>query len=1151
MNWDATQYIKSENDPPAEQKPASGGGNWLAENVWNPMVNGSGILQQYNNFTDKNIAPLKQAEASLGSPEWAVQTLAGVGGAIVPYVIAGKLTGKLFGAVAERAGARGAVARVATNPGVHNVLGAGIYDFAKEPLPGETRFGTAAGSMAGFSVFEVGNAFIRGKSGTMFDSLAKRTAGRFAVGTTGGLTTFETSQTIDGMLGASDDRSWRLRFESAVSGGFLNVALPAVHSGMTRAIDNGYNARSYGPGVPIQRYMQYKGVNDVAVLQSATWNPLARVKTAADGVVHADVQKNVIYVPENANPGKLAHELRHLRVAREMEPHYKSAIDTAKADPAQADAAAEQFYNMRHYAEYQARFMEGLVDSKTTPGALTKLVENAAGIPEQRAANGKTYRENWQAEWAEMQRDPNSRPRFEYEGETTPAEAAPKDGAVIEKGKDKTSARDTSRDIRVTDAASLGVPEPLGATVSDKGINFSVFSKNATNVELLLFNDIQATQPTQTLPLNRTGDVWHRFVDGAPDGTLYLYRAHGPYDPAVNGTRFNGKMALLDPYAKAITGDSNRPVAYDNANPSDPNRHLRPGNVDSVKDMPKGVAVKMGDFDWQGTRPPNTPMTDTVIYEVNVKGFTGGAPELGNLRGTYRGLVEKIPYLKKLGVTAVELMPVHQFEKIDNFNGQMTGKPVNPETGEPLRNQWGYQTIGYNAPEASYAADGVRGQQVKEFKYMVREMHKNGIEVILDVVYNHTAEDAQLGPTLSFRGLDNPTYYHLKQGAPDQYVDHTGVRNTLNTNEPAVQKMIMDSLRYWVKEMQVDGFRFDLATIFNYDKNNVEAHRTSILEAMERDPDLANVKLIAEPWSIDQYKVGNFAPTRWAEWNGVFRDTVRKFLKSDSGVLSDLAERITGSRRWFDAQKGRHSINFVTAHDGFTLNDLFSYNRKYNIGNGEGNRDGANDNYNWNHGVEGPVERANIPEAQRVAIEQLRNRQVKNAMAMLMLSQGTPMILSGDEIRRTTNGNNNYWPQEKLNQIDWSLMEKHPDTVRFLEMMTGLRKEFQIGRRAPEDYMWHGTKPFDQSFQQDGRFIAWQLPATEGQPKSLYSAFNAYWEPLQVTLPEGKWRRRIDTNLPQGQDIVGAGEGPVIDGGTYVVQPRTGVVFESANDPAK
>ncbi|MBZ0184857.1 MAG: hypothetical protein K8F91_01305, partial [Candidatus Obscuribacterales bacterium] len=563
-------------------------------------------------------------------------------------------------------------------------------------------------------------------------------------------------------------------------------------------------------------------------------NPLARVKIATDGISKADVKANVIHVERDAPTGKIAHELRHLQLATELEPHYRAVAETAKIDPSRA---RNQFMNMRAYAEFQARMMEGLVDTKTSADTLSKLVENASQIGEMKASNGKTYAQNWQAEWQQLKKDSNFRPRNEYDGSQS---------EQLARSNEKTDSTVLSHtklpDIKVTSEAALGSPDPMGATVLGPGTNFAVRSRGATRMELLLFGPGKTANDStsmQTLSMNRTGDVWHRFVKGAGHGSEYLYRAFGTYNPALDGTRFNGNMALLDPYSKAVTGDTRRPLAYDNNNPSDPNRHLRPGDVDSVKDMSRSVVVD-SKFEWQGDKPPATPMTDSVIYELHVKGFTGGLEHLGRIAGTYRGMIEKIPHLRRLGVTAVELMPISQFEKIDNFNGSTGEGPRNPTTGELLLNQWGYQTIAYQAPEASYAADGNRGQQVNEFKSMVRELHKNKIEVILDVVFNHTAEDGSLGPTISFRGLDNNVYYMLAPTAPEKYIDHTGCRNTLNVNEPAVQNLILDTLKYWVKEMHVDGFRFDLATVFNYDTKNVDQARTPILERMTTDPDLAN-----------------------------------------------------------------------------------------------------------------------------------------------------------------------------------------------------------------------------------------------------------------------------------------------------------------------
>jgi isoamylase len=1133
VSWDASSYIRDPKDSP---EPEHHSGSWVENNIINPAINGSGVIQIHNTFTSKeNDWQLKQTEAApLGSTEWAVQSLAGAAGAIVPYVVAGKLTGKVLGSTAEHFGMTGASAKFMTSTAVANVLGAGAYDFIKAPNAGETRFGNAAGTMAGFSVFEAGNAYL-GKGTRLLENPALRlpatVLGRASVGALGGMASYDTSHIVSSWLGQKDERNWTNRFESMAGGAFLNVTLPVVNDGVTRAVDYAYNSRSYGPGIPVERYLATNGIKDPELIETArNFNPNARIKVATDGVTKADVKSNTVFVGEEAPPGKIAHELRHLRVARELEPQYKALSQIIKEDPTRAQ---NQFMNMRHYSEFQARLQQAIFDSRRSVGDLDRVIGTAGDIPSQTASNGKTYRSNWESEWNEMKRNPNYRPRFEYSPDATTDAKAPE-------------AKPESRNIVVTDKAFLGSPEHLGATVTDKGINFAVRSQNAVKMELLLFdNSATATKPLQSLDMNRTGDVWHRFVPDVGDGQTYLYRAHGEYNPALNGNRFNGNLGLIDPYAKAITGDSNRPIAYDNSNPNDAARDLRVGTGDKVEGMSKAVAVRADNFDWKDDKPPAHPMEDSFIYELNVKGFTGGIEELGKLSGTYRGLMEKIPHLKQLGVTAVELMPVFQFEKIDTFNGTMHDLPTNPENGKPLRNQWGYQTIGYQAPEASYAADGVRGQQVNEFKTMVQNLHSHGIEVILDVVFNHTAEDGNRGPTISFRGLDNKVYYMLAPNAPEQYLDHTGCRNTLNVNEPAVRALIMDTLRYWTKEMHVDGFRFDLATVFNYDVDNIDKPKTPIIHEIETDPVLKHVKLIAEPWSIDQYKIGNFSDTRWAEWNGVFRDTVRRFLKSDSGQLSDLAERITGSRKWYDASKGRYSINFVTAHDGFRMEDLFSYNEKHNFGNGEGNRDGSGENFSWNHGVEGPVEKANLPENMKVAIENLRSRQVKNAFALLLLSQGTPMMLSGDEFRQSSHGNNNYWPQEELNRLDWSLADKNADTVRFVELMSALRKEFKIGWRQPEETTWHGTKPFDQKFDENGRYIAWELPATEGQPKRLYSGFNAYWEPLEIELPAGKWRRRVDTNLPKGQEIVGPNEGAIIDGGKYTVMPRTGVVFES------
>ncbi|MBU6452126.1 MAG: isoamylase [Cyanobacteria bacterium REEB67] len=692
------------------------------------------------------------------------------------------------------------------------------------------------------------------------------------------------------------------------------------------------------------------------------------------------------------------------------------------------------------------------------------------------------------------------------------------------------------------DKAAFGLPEPLGATLTDTGVNFAVASKGATKMEVHIFADAKAGEPTQVLPMYKSGDVWHRNVDGLKAGSLYLYSAEGAYTPQADGSRFNYRKLLIDPYAKALTDDKipldNSSLGYDNSNPSDADRHLRPSTVDSTAEMPKGVVVDPKAFDWQGVEKPHIPETDEVAYEAHLRGFTAGDASLGSAAGTFRGFISKIPFIKGMGYTTVELMPIMQSDRSPWF-----GK--SPVTGEPLLDSWAYNTVAYQAPDAGLAHDGKMGEQVNEFKEMVRELHRNNIEVLLDIVFNHTRESNQYGPTISFRGLDNNVYYMTVPGHPDVYVDHTGCGNTVNTNDPQAQKLIMDTLRYWVQEMQVDGFRFDLASVFKYDVDGQAKYKPPIIAAMEDDPVLsqAKVKLVSEPWATDRYDFGNFSDKRWAELNGPFRDTVRSFVKSDGGKVSAMATQIAGTPELFDRSKGRFPINMVTNHDGFTINDVVSYNEKHNEANGENNRDGNSDNHSWNGGVEGPLEKAALSDDQKASIEALRTRQIKNMFSMLFLSRGVPMVLYGDEMRRTTGGNNNTWNQDKLNTLDWSLLDKNQDMVRFVKMMIELRKNHEIGRSAPEAISWHGVEPFKPDWSPQSHFIAWQLAPTSPTVKPLFSAFNAYWEPLTVKLPPGSWHRLVDTNLPTGQDIVTPDQAtPLSD--TYVVQPRSGIVLE-------
>ena len=703
-----------------------------------------------------------------------------------------------------------------------------------------------------------------------------------------------------------------------------------------------------------------------------------------------------------------------------------------------------------------------------------------------------------------------------------------------------------------------GSPEPLGPAVKPDGINFAVHSSGAVRVELLLFDNIADQRPSQVIPLspetNRTGDIWHIFVEGLPNETLYNLRAGGPYEPARNGTRFNIHKTLLDPYAPAVTGDFDwlhgDALGYDNSKAEDPDRQLRPSTVENVRGAPRCVAYR-SDFDWEGDQHPDIPIEESIIYEVNVRGFTRHHSSESDMAGTYRGFMETIPHLKNLGVTAVELLPIMEFDQFDSpFR--------DPVTGERLANAWGYNTVAFFAPESHYSYFGKLGSQVDEFKLLVRELHRHGIEVILDVVFNHTREGNHFGPTVNFKGLDNNVYYMLSP-KPEFYMDFTGCGNTFNCNHPVVRKFILDCLRYWVTEMHVDGFRFDLAAVFAIDVDQQPKGKTPIIHEIETDPVLARIKLIAEPWSIQQYLLGSFSDRRWAEWNGKFRDAVRKFVKGDPGITGELATRVAGSYDLFapnpDSERSPfHSINFVTCHDGFTLNDLVSYNEKHNERNGEGNRAGTNDNNSWNCGIEGP--------ADDPGVEQLRNQQIKNFLSILFLAQGTPMLLYGDEMRRTAEGNNNtVFQDNSLNWINWENAKKHAEILRFTKLIIAFRRRHRIVRRwrylTPETtetpilrhISWHGVKPDQADFSGTSRFIAWTLEAFQTNDRSdvpIYVASNAYWEPLTIELPETegrRWYRVVDTSLPSGEDIVAEEEAFFLPEKSYLIRPRATIVL--------
>jgi isoamylase len=674
-----------------------------------------------------------------------------------------------------------------------------------------------------------------------------------------------------------------------------------------------------------------------------------------------------------------------------------------------------------------------------------------------------------------------------------------------------------------------GRPYPLGAAWDGAGVNFALFSEHGTGVELCLFDET-GRRETARVPLSEyTDQVWHIYLPEARPGLKYGYRVHGPWEPEA-GHRFNPAKLLLDPYARAI----DREVAWGDEvfgyTIGAPDADLARDDRDSAPRMPKGIVVDTA-FTWGGDAPPRIPWRDTVIYEVHVKGFTARHPDIPRpLRGTYAGLASPpaVEYLRRLGATAVELMPVHEFVIDKHLSDR------------GLTNYWGYNSIGFFAPEGSYAAAGRHGAQVGEFKTMVKTLHEAGIEVILDVVYNHTAEGNHLGPTLAFRGIDNAAYYRLA-GAGRYYMDYTGCGNTLNMLHPRTLQLIMDSLRYWIQEMHVDGFRFDLASALARELDEVD-RLGAFFDIIHQDPVISQVKLIAEPWDLGEggYQVGNF-PVQWAEWNGIYRDTVRAFWKGDEGQAAGLAYRLTGSSDLY-GRGGRRpyaSINFVTAHDGFTLRDLVSYNDKHNEANGEGNRDGHDHNLSWNHGAEGPTDDP--------AIAALRERQSRNFLATLLLSQGVPMILYGDEVGRTQKGNNNAYCQDnELTWMDWTLGRRERDLLAFTRRTIALRRRHPAIRRSKFFYGRRiaGSEVKDLAwFRPDGKEVTeddWTNPLTRclglriagdaldevdehGRPlrdDTLLLVINAHWEPVRFVLPAHRpglrWEPLLYTGRPDG-----------------------------------
>jgi isoamylase len=683
-------------------------------------------------------------------------------------------------------------------------------------------------------------------------------------------------------------------------------------------------------------------------------------------------------------------------------------------------------------------------------------------------------------------------------------------------------------------AIQLGIGEgrssPLGATPYVEGINFSVFSRNATGVELLLFDHEEDARPARVIridPLtNRTYHYWHVFVPDVGAGQIYGYRVEGPHDPA-KGMRFDPAKVLLDPYGRGVVV----PKAY--------TRGAVGKEGDDTPTAMKSIVVDSRAYDWEGDTPLKRPSSQTIVYEMHVAGFTrhlsSGVAE--GRRGTFAGLIEKIPYLQQLGITAVELLPVFQFDAQDCPPGRV--------------NYWGYAPVSFFSPHQAYSSRKDLLGPVDEFRDMVKALHRAGIEVILDVVFNHTAEGDHRGPTLCFRGLDNDIYYILEEDR-SRYANYTGCGNTLNANHPVVRRMIVDSLRYWVEEMHVDGFRFDLASILTRDASGHVLANPPVLWDIESDPLLAGTKMIAEAWdAAGLYQVGGFVGDSWKEWNGKFRDDARSFFRGEEGSVARFADRLLGSPEIYgqEEREPEQSVNFVTCHDGFTLNDLVSYNEKHNEANGENNRDGADDNRSWNCGIEGPTD--------DLEVEKLRNRQVKNFLTVTMLSLGVPMILMGDEVRRTQGGNNNAYCQDnEISWFSWALVAKHADVHRFVTLLIARRllrdAEHERRRMSLNQLLrqariaWHGVRLNHPDWSASSHSLAFTAEIKK-EEMLLHLILNFYWEALDFELPDSRrgnpWRRWIDTALDSPNDIVEWQSSPEIAGTIYRAEPRSVVVL--------
>jgi len=696
-----------------------------------------------------------------------------------------------------------------------------------------------------------------------------------------------------------------------------------------------------------------------------------------------------------------------------------------------------------------------------------------------------------------------------------------------------------TQQIRTESNQSLepGRTHPLGATPDKQGVNFSLFSEHATSVELLIFDLPNDPQPTQIIKLNpktnKTFHFWHVYVKGLKPGIGYAYRVDGPQDLHSSGHRFNRNKVLLDPYSKSNSYELwNRVDALD--------------TKDNLTTSMRSVVVDINDYDWEGDRPLARPISSSIIYEMHVGGFTKSASSNSKYPGTFAGVIEKIPYLQELGITAIELLPIFDFDE------EETLREVD---GKSLTNYWGYDPHSFFAPETSYCYSPKDRSPITEFRDMVKALHKAGIEVILDVVFNHTSEGQHQGPIINFKGIDNSIYYHLVSFDKQYYMDYTGCGNTVNCNHPMVDKLIVECLEYWVKEMHVDGFRFDEGSILARGLDGAPMDNPAVLWHIETSGTLADTKMIAEAWDAGGlYQIGYFPGYRYAEWNGRYRDDVRKFVKGDPGMAGAMATRLGGSADLYE-DNGRapiNGINFITCHDGFTLKDLVSYNYKHNEVNGEGNRDGIEENLSWNCGVEGETDN---PEVQA-----LRKRQIKNFAAILLLSQGVPMILGGDEFGRTQQGNNNgYCQDNEINWFDWKLIDKNAEIFRFFKSMIAFRKRYgslcrrgffngEINERGLADISWHGchlNKPgWNNS---NSRALAYTLGGFNGAV-DVHVMLNMYWQGLEFeipSLPDRNWFKVIDTAQESPLDILDPCQKVLIEGDRCLVGDRSIVVLIS------